>query len=620
MKKISFIPFKYKLGFIMSALVSFAVILLGTMFYFDMRYILQEQYIKNQYYIENEVINSLEESDITYYIWERYLSSIMESATDKVQMEYEKVNDPKNIDLSTFSTFSNEIDVYIINPQNIILYSTDSSFIENDFKNNKYYYDFITQNEQNDDYFKKRTELSYANTNTKRYMFSYTKDRKYIIGVSINMKQFYDVIQEINFEYAVNNIIISNSSIEKIGLYDLYGETYYSKNNIEDETTDFNKISFLKQAIDENKTIEKIINKDDKVLQYKYIPYEIFRDPSNKTKAVIEIVFNNNILENSLRKMLLFITIALFIFIIISIFLGIIIAGYISKPIQKMMQGIEEISKGNFDNRINIKSNDEFKLLGKNFNNMVQHIKKLIEERNYREKELNNKNYEILSQTDKINALYEETTQMNKKLEYLLNENQTNYFATVRALVNSIEAKDRYTRGHCERVMEYSVAIGEAMGLSEDEIVDLRYAALLHDVGKIGIPSKIINKSSKLTNEEMELIQIHPRLGFEILKDVLFLKKAREAILQHHERVDGKGYPNKLKGKDICIMAKILAVADAFDAMTTGRSYRTIPLTKEMTLEQLEKNKGLQFDPEIVDLFVMLIEKNSIEDVFKNIV
>ena len=329
---------------------------------------------------------------------------------------------------------------------------------------------------------------------------------------------------------------------------------------------------------------------------------------------------NYYMLYKALDKIALYIFIALIISIGISILLGSVLANFISRPIKKMMVGMEEISNGNLNYKIDIRSKDEFRLLGRNFNNMTHHIRKLIEERNKREEELSNKNNEILVQRDEINALYEETTAMNEELEFLLHQNQKNYFVTVKALVNSIEAKDKYTRGHCERVMEYVLKIGEAMDLTQGELEDLKYAALLHDVGKIGVPSSIINKGSKLTEDEMELVKMHSILGYEILKDVPFLENARKAILHHHERIDGRGYPDALKDKEISLLSKILAVADAFDAMTTGRSYRMIPFTKKMALEQLIENKNLQFDPEIVDIFVTLMEREYIQDLSQNII
>ena len=307
----------------------------------------------------------------------------------------------------------------------------------------------------------------------------------------------------------------------------------------------------------------------------------------------------------------LFIMAVLFLFT--SILLGILIVLYISNPIKKMMVGIEEVSNGNYDYMIDINTTDEFNMLGKSINNLSKKMKVLINEKSNKEKELMYKDNQIEIQKCVINSQNEKISILNEKLEELFYQNKTICLSTINALTNSLEVKDVYTRGHCERVKEYVVKIGKALNLSENEIHELEFAALLHDIGKIGIPSTILNKDHELTEEEAELIKMHPRLGYEIVKNLPFLNKAKIAILQHHERIDGQGYPDGLVDEEISLYSKILAVADAFDAMTTGRKYRIIPYTKEVALEQLINNKNIQFDAKIVDVFVEII-KNEMKD------
>jgi HD-GYP domain-containing protein (c-di-GMP phosphodiesterase class II) len=278
-----------------------------------------------------------------------------------------------------------------------------------------------------------------------------------------------------------------------------------------------------------------------------------------------------------------------------------------------MIKQIEFISQGNFERKITIQTNDEFKRLSESCNRMMEHIHGLIDEKKQAAEELRKKNQEIIRQRDEINALYQQTAAMNEELTYLLEESKRNYLHTVRALVNAIEAKDYYTGGHCERVMEYAILIGSAMHLNKKELIDLKFAALLHDVGKIGISSAIINKEGKLTQEEMEIIKKHPKIGYNILKDIQFLEDGLDGILHHHERIDGEGYPDGLTGDEIGLIAKILGVADAYDAMTSSRSYRKIPLTKQKAIEQLIQNKNTQFDTEVVDVFVMSLNKGQVD-------
>ena len=181
---------------------------------------------------------------------------------------------------------------------------------------------------------------------------------------------------------------------------------------------------------------------------------------------------------------------------------------------------------------------------------------------------------------------------------------------TATALVSAIDAKDKYTHGHSSRVAEYSRKIAEAYGKSEQECQEIYYAALLHDVGKIGIPNEIINKEGKLDTQEYEMIKQHPVVGNQILSSISEYPYLSIGASHHHERFDGKGYPDKLKGDDIPEIARIVAVADAYDAMTSKRSYRD-PIPQQKVREEFIKGAGTQFDPEFAKIMVYLIDLDS---------
>lgn len=191
-------------------------------------------------------------------------------------------------------------------------------------------------------------------------------------------------------------------------------------------------------------------------------------------------------------------------------------------------------------------------------------------------------------------------------------EMETVYLELVKTLAEAIETKDSYTRGHCERVTEVSLKIAKTMGLPIQQIRDILLAGLLHDVGKIGIPEDILSKTGPLDPEERALIQEHPDLGLNIIKHVGFLGEAKAIIAQHHERYDGTGYPQGLKGEAIHLGARILAVADSFDAMAAERPFRR-PLSKGMILEEIRLQAGFQFDPQVVDIFLTLLAEEGKE-------
>jgi hypothetical protein len=184
---------------------------------------------------------------------------------------------------------------------------------------------------------------------------------------------------------------------------------------------------------------------------------------------------------------------------------------------------------------------------------------------------------------------------------------QEAYEATMRSLIKSVETKDLYTRGHSERVSRASVLIGRRSGMREDRGSGLRYAGMLHDVGKLGVPTSVLQKSGRLTDDEYEAIQQHTVRGREIVKDLEFLGEAIEGILLHHERIDGRGYPMGKVGSEIPEFARIIAVADAFDSMTTTRSYRGARSIED-AFEELRRCKGSQFDPVMVEALIDAIE------------
>lgn len=185
---------------------------------------------------------------------------------------------------------------------------------------------------------------------------------------------------------------------------------------------------------------------------------------------------------------------------------------------------------------------------------------------------------------------------------------QKSYLNTVRTITAAIEANDFYIRGHSERVSELALALGKELGFAERELQKLQYVALLHDVGKIGISDSIMNKPSTLSGEEYEDIKRHSAIGAEILKKVQFLSGKSQVILHHHENYDGSGYPAGLKKEEIPLESRLLAIVDAYDAMTTERPYRRAISPKE-AVEELVKCSGVQFDPALVKEFKTVLRK-----------
>ena len=196
----------------------------------------------------------------------------------------------------------------------------------------------------------------------------------------------------------------------------------------------------------------------------------------------------------------------------------------------------------------------------------------------------------------------EKAEKRREKIEKLTHE-------IMQSLANTIDAKDKYTNGHSQRVAEYSREIAKRAGKSEQEQEDIYYMGLLHDIGKIGIPDDIINKSGGLTDEEFDIIQNHPVIGAEILKDIHEIPGIDTGARWHHEKYDGSGYPDHLKGEEIPEIARLIGVADTYDAMASKRSYRDV-MPQEKVYEEIKKGIGTQFDPVFAKIMLEMMDED----------
>jgi HD-GYP domain-containing protein (c-di-GMP phosphodiesterase class II) len=262
---------------------------------------------------------------------------------------------------------------------------------------------------------------------------------------------------------------------------------------------------------------------------------------------------------------------------LLTIFIGVFFAKKLTTPVRELATAAHRISSGDFSQRIDVSSRTELGDLGNSFNLM----------------------------TDQIEAFV-------KDLQRSSQENRELFIGTVKALAAAIDGKDPYTRGHSERVSRFSVAIAQRLNLPDDEVERIRISALLHDVGKIGIDDKILKKPAALTDEEYEIMKKHPQKGFKIMSQIPAMKEFLPGMYMHHEMVDGRGYPQGLKGDEIPLMGKIVAVADTFDAMTTDRPYQKA-MQFEDALQRIESFTGSRYDPDVVAAFAAACREGQIK-------
>lgn len=217
---------------------------------------------------------------------------------------------------------------------------------------------------------------------------------------------------------------------------------------------------------------------------------------------------------------------------------------------------------------------------------------------------------EVLEAVKRVMDRRKESVRIERIIQDLRVSIQRNYSATTEALIMAIDAKDNYTKEHCARVANLMVEFARELKLSGEKQELLRKISQLHDIGKIGIKEEILNKPGRLTPEEWEEIKHHPFVGYQIIQPVEFLGEGRDIMLYHQERYDGKGYPAGLKGEEIPLGARMLAIIDSYDAMVTDRPYRKRLPFKEVIAE-LKRNSGTQFDPKLVKIFIKMIKRMS---------
>jgi len=261
---------------------------------------------------------------------------------------------------------------------------------------------------------------------------------------------------------------------------------------------------------------------------------------------------------------------------IIALLIGYLFAVGITRPIRGLVESVRAISRAEFHERVKVEGAAEISELAETFNNMAGDIEQYVE-----------------------------------RLKQAAAENRELFLGSIRMLAAAIDEKDPYTRGHSGRVAKYSIIIGEYMNLDTEELDRLRISALLHDVGKIGVDDRVLKKPGKLTDEEFDLMKQHPTKGANIMRPVAQLKDMLPGIELHHERMDGAGYPHGLMGDQIPMMARIIAVADTFDAITTNRPYQSA-MDLQFALDRITSLAISKFDPQVVAALQASIESGRL--------
>lgn len=602
--------FKYKLGILLFTTVLIASGILGVFQYFYVSRILEGEFEKSKQLVRDRVVNIVNDADYMNLLMERPLEAEARQVLEEVVKEY---NSRGNIDfdLHPYIAGKEDIHLYIIDSHNVVVAATDVKDIGLNFSAWPDFVKYLQRIRDSKVFTPARMSLSLRGSVMTKYCYMATADGKYIFETGTPIEPNEEMLKNIGFDKFEEKVVAENDFVDDVILYDYEGISYKKTPSGENIKVQPEYMPYFNEAIETMKTVETIGQFNGRKTYYQFVPYQIMGAEGSNERNVIQIIYNDIELQKKLRSNQFVVGGIVLLVALVSGSFGLYKSKGITKPMEEITASIDQVSEGNFDVHLDIQTNYEFEKLSRQFVNMAREIKNLLNERYENERKLEEKNKEIYEQKAEITALYEETEAMNEELTVLLQDNRKSYFETVRALANAIEAKDSYTGGHCERVTEYSLMIAKAMNLNEASINDLKFGSILHDIGKIGIPENILNMEGKYSEQEYMLMKKHPEIGNIILKDLHFLDNCRRIVYEHHERIDGKGYPNSLKGDKISLLSKIVCVADAYDAMTSIRPYRKRAMTMDEAINELLANRGTQFDENVVDVFVEQLRKSK---------
>ena len=374
-----------------------------------------------------------------------------------------------------------------------------------------------------------------------------TRDHKYLVGY-LNLLSLKNSVSDIDFKRAVYGILDEN------GNYILYPEDNYIKERRVNENFSEIRIGEIPNGsvVSHNGVLSIIQYQKIESTEWTLVLYQDINDMLRPIYVTLSIFF-----------------VALMIIAIITFFS----LNYSLKKVDRVLLdfiGItKKVSQGEYSTKVPDYPYSEFQDLSNNFKNMIEEVE--IRE--------------------------EEIMKLNEQLE-------NSYLNTVFLLARTIEAKDTYTGNHCDRVRNYAMMIGNQIGLNEDDLKQLSSGSLIHDIGKLGISESILTKPGRLTEEEYALIKKHSGFGYELIKDLPEMEKVKTIVLYHHEHYGGGGYPEGLKGEEIPLLARIVCIADAYDAMTSKRVYKSTPLTKDESIIELRACSDTQFDGVLVEAFI----------------
>lgn len=471
-------------------------------------------------------------------------------------------------------SFYNDINEHIEELKSYMIYEL------NHYTNNNNFYEFVqSENKEELEIILQQFLIESHYINTMHQLdFIYVNKNNSNFGVALGNSDIKDELLNNDFFISNKNSMGTKWSFEKLngdvyflGLTQLKNNEKLEGNLLVASKLDSNCISHFTGTMFNDFYTKFIINDDLKIDSKNIISQYYFKNNKDVNIAILLVISEKNFTFSNFKRIYYSIGIVLLANIVVTFIVFFFIIKKMRLVAKRNKDRLTYIAMGNYHSRMELSGYEEI-------DNNNKCINKLIDE-----------------------------------VENRINELQSSRSATIGMLTSSLEAKDPYTKGHSVRVAEYSCRIAKEMGLSKVFIEKLKQAALLHDIGKIGVHEDILNKPGKLTDEEYDKVKQHPYTAAQILSGYEAFKDLKEIVISHHERFDGKGYPFGLKGKDISIGGRIISVADTFDAVTSDRVYRK-GMSKDKATEILLKESGEQFDPEVINAFMDIVDSIKIKE------
>lgn len=522
--------------------------------------------------ISTHVINTLAIQDKIHLSYERFLHRTLEQPMLNFQAEYERCKgDVTLMDLDKLRTETgSRYDYFIIDSQNTISQTTFAPDKGLDLGKYEKVGAFLSWVREHPEIIHSERAMVGVNDYLKKFIYQATPDKKYILEIGVPFKSPLVTgnsdITDFDFPQYIAQIMAEYPVLKIVNIYDHTGKAYYQSNSPDSYQLEGDRFSAFKNVV--STTHSSTLTRNDTLYRYVYFrPFEAHQH--GYAEKIIEVAIDTKPLHADWMKSVYLSLLVTIASLILAAFTGMLFTNSVAKPIVKIIDSVKRIASGDLSTPL---------------------------EQTGTIKETHVLSHSVETMRRKLQAQFKELELRNKEIS-------DSYQLTIKAFFRILEHREQYTAEHSLKVNQIAMRIGKEMELSPQELQCLEWGTLLHDIGKLAINDEILLKPGKLTEQEYITIKKHPVIGYDVLPKLPFFQDVAQVVYCHHERYDGRGYPNGISGEQIPLLARICAVADTVHAMTSDRPYRK-GCQWEDALKEIKCCSGTQFDPDVVNAFL----------------